>query len=109
MPSPVVFVQRHCENAAKIVSFLVGHPGVDQVYWPGLETHKNHHVAAQQMRGFGGMISFTLKRDRLEDALEFVKRVHSSPRWIWNLQWVNISPLPGAEGSHRESIMCCAT
>ena len=68
-------VQRHCENAAKIVSFLVGHPGVDQVYWPGLETHKNHHVAAQQMRGFGGMISFTLKRDRLEDALEFVKRV----------------------------------
>ena len=68
-------VQRHCENAAKIVSFLVGHPGVDQVYWPGLETHKNHHVAAQQMRGFVGMISFTLKRDRLEDALEFVKRV----------------------------------
>tara|TARA_B110000285_G_scaffold52008_1_gene59189 strand:+ start:200 stop:1336 length:1137 start_codon:yes stop_codon:yes gene_type:complete len=68
-------VQRHCENAAKIVSFLVGHPGVDQVYWPGLETHKNHHVAAQQMRGFGGMISFTLKRDRLEDAFEFVKRV----------------------------------
>lgn len=68
-------MQRHCENGKKIAHFLKRHPRVDQVYWPGLESHKNHHVAAEQMRGFGGMISFTLKRNRLEDALEFVKRV----------------------------------
>jgi cystathionine beta-lyase len=48
---------------------------VDKVYWPGFPTHKNHDVAQSQMRGFGGMISFTLKGNRLEDALEIVKKV----------------------------------
>ncbi|MEY3591382.1 MAG: hypothetical protein RLZZ38_338, partial [Bacteroidota bacterium] len=44
-------------------------------YWPGFESHPNHDVAKKQMRGFGGMISFTLKGNRLEDALSFVKNV----------------------------------
>ncbi|HMZ48734.1 MAG TPA: PLP-dependent aspartate aminotransferase family protein, partial [Flavobacteriales bacterium] len=61
-------VQRHCENGAVIAEFLAAHPKVDKLYWPGLPTHRNHDVAKKQMRGFGGMISFTLKGDRMDDA-----------------------------------------
>jgi cystathionine beta-lyase len=69
-------VQRHCENGEKIANFLKNHPKIDRVYWPGFESHPNHDVAKKQMRGFGGMISFTLKGNKLEDALEIVKKVH---------------------------------
>jgi cystathionine beta-lyase len=68
-------VQRHCENGEKIARFLVDHPKVDKVYWPGFESHPNHEVAKKQMRGFGGMISFTMAGNNLEDALEVVKKV----------------------------------
>jgi cystathionine beta-lyase len=68
-------MQRHCENGEKIARFLVEHPAIDKVYWPGFETHPNHHVAKAQMRGYGGMISFTLKGNQLEDALNLVKKV----------------------------------
>jgi cystathionine beta-lyase len=68
-------MQRHCENGEKIARFLVEHPAIDKVYWPGFETHPNHHVAKAQMRGFGGMISFTLKGNQLDDALNLVKKV----------------------------------
>jgi cystathionine beta-lyase len=68
-------MQRHCENGEKIARFLVGHPSVDKVYWPGFETHPNHDVAKTQMRGFGGMISFTLKGNQLQDALALVQKV----------------------------------
>ena len=68
-------MQRHCENGEKIALYLSKHPKVDKVYWPGFETHPNHEVAKTQMRGFGGMISFTLKGNLLEDALDLVKKV----------------------------------
>ena len=68
-------MQRHCENGEKIARFLVSHPIVDKVYWPGFETHPNHDVAKTQMRGFGGMISFTLKWNQLQDALDLVQKV----------------------------------
>jgi cystathionine beta-lyase len=68
-------VQRHCENGEKLANFLVNHPKIEKVYWPGFPTHPNHDVARKQMRGFGGMISFTMKGNRLEDALEVVKKV----------------------------------
>jgi len=68
-------MQRHCENGEKIAKFLLTHPKVDKVYWPGFETHPNHEVAKKQMRGFGGMISFTLKGNQLQDALDLVKKV----------------------------------
>lgn len=68
-------MQRHCENGEKVAHWLAGHPKVDQVYWPGFPTHKNHDIARDQMRGYGGMISFTLKGNRLEDALAIVKKV----------------------------------
>lgn len=68
-------MQRHCENGEKIAHYLSKHPKVEKVYWPGFETHPNHEVAKAQMRGYGGMISFTLKGNRLEDALDLVKKV----------------------------------
>ncbi|MBK6550100.1 MAG: cystathionine gamma-synthase [Flavobacteriales bacterium] len=61
-------MQRHCENGKVIAEWLAKHPKVDQVYWPGFKTHKNHEVAVRQMRGFGGMMSFTLKSDNIADA-----------------------------------------
>jgi cystathionine beta-lyase len=61
-------MQRHCENGEKIAHFLKAHPKVDKVYWAGLEDHPNHAIAKKQMRGFGGMMSFTLKNDSLESA-----------------------------------------
>jgi cystathionine beta-lyase len=68
-------MQRHCENGATIARWLVKHPKVDKVYWPGFETHPNHAIAKKQMRDFGGMLSFTLKGNKLEDAHALVKKV----------------------------------
>lgn len=68
-------MQRHCENGEKVAKFLADHPKVDKVYWPGFESHPNHDVAVKQMRGFGGMISFSLDGNKLEDAHEVVGKV----------------------------------
>jgi cystathionine gamma-synthase len=51
-------MDRHCDNAEKVVEFLGSHPAVTQVYYPGLAEHPGHEVAARQMRRFGGMVSF---------------------------------------------------
>ena len=56
-----VRMDRHCENAGKIAEFLVDHPAVGEVYYPGLASHPQHELAARQMSGFGGMISFRAK------------------------------------------------
>jgi cystathionine beta-lyase/cystathionine gamma-synthase len=63
-----VRMQRHCENANKIAHWLKNHPKVGNVFWPGFTDHPNHDVAKRQMRSFGGMISFSLKRNTLEEA-----------------------------------------
>lgn len=68
-------MQRHCENGARVAFFLQAHPKVEKVYWPGLEDHINHHIAKEQMKDFGGMLSFTVKGNDLEDALKLVKQV----------------------------------
>ncbi|MFM2039061.1 MAG: hypothetical protein RL432_2000 [Bacteroidota bacterium] len=68
-------MERHCFNGEKVAHFLASHPRVDKVFWPGFTAHPNHDIAAKQMRGFGGMISFTLKGNHLEDALGVVKKV----------------------------------
>ena len=67
-------MQRHCENGEKIANFLAQHPKVENVYWPGLTSHPNHDVAKSQMKGFGGMISFTLVGDSLEMAKKIVSK-----------------------------------
>ncbi|MFZ9242524.1 MAG: cystathionine gamma-synthase [Sediminibacterium sp.] len=63
-----VRMQRHCENGVKVAHYLRQHPKVQKVYWCGFEDHPNHAIAKKQMRGFGGMISFTLKDDSVEAA-----------------------------------------
>lgn len=71
-----VRMQRHCENGAAIAHFLRQHPKVDKVYWCGFEDHPNHNIAKKQMRGFGGMISFTLKDDSQEAAMKVLSGTH---------------------------------
>lgn len=61
-------MERHSQNGKTIAAYLKNHPKVEKVYWPGFEDHPNHDIAKKQMRDFGGMISFTLKGNRLEDA-----------------------------------------
>lgn len=53
-----VRMDRHCDNAERIVEFLTSHPAVGDVIYPGLESHPGHEVASRQMKRFGGMISF---------------------------------------------------
>ncbi|MBV9820649.1 MAG: cystathionine gamma-synthase [Actinobacteria bacterium] len=56
-----VRMDRHCANAERIVQFLTEHPAVSHVLYPGLPQHPNHEVAARQMTGFGGMVSFRMR------------------------------------------------
>lgn len=56
-----VRMDRHCENAQLIAQFLSEQPAIERVYFPGLESHPGHHLAASQMSGFGGMLSVSLK------------------------------------------------
>jgi cystathionine beta-lyase/cystathionine gamma-synthase len=65
-----VRMQRHCENGEKIAHWLRNNPKVDKVYWCGFEDHPNHDIAKKQMRGYGGMMSFTLKDDSQEAAMK---------------------------------------
>ena len=71
-----VRMQRHCENGETIARFLRQHPKVDKVFWCGFEDHPNHSIAKQQMRGFGGMMSFTLKNDSMEAAMKVLSGTH---------------------------------
>jgi cystathionine gamma-synthase len=57
-------MQRHCENAARIAARLATSSVVEEVIYPGLESHPQHELAARQMRGFGGMVSFRVKGGR---------------------------------------------
>jgi cystathionine gamma-synthase len=56
-----VRMDRHCANAERIVEFLLDHPAVSQVLYPGLPSHPGHDIAAKQMRAFGGMVSFRMR------------------------------------------------
>ena len=70
-----VRMQRHCENGKAIAEFLASHPKVEKVYWPGLETHPNHKVAKEQMKDFGGMVSFVTKNNNYNEAIKTVERL----------------------------------
>jgi cystathionine gamma-lyase len=67
-------MKAHCENAVLVAEFLKAHPKIETVYYPGLPTHKNHAVAKEQMRAFGGMLSFTMKGDNLQEAIQVLER-----------------------------------
>ena len=71
-----VRMQRHCENAHKVANFLNNHEMVEKVYWPGLDSHKNHDVAKKQMSGFGGMLSFRIKDFNKQQTIKFLEKLH---------------------------------
>ena len=74
-----VRIQRHCENALKIANFLNDNKKVDKVFWPGLSTHLNYKVASKQMRGYGGMFSFTIK------GYDYEKSIKDAEKQIENI------------------------
>jgi cystathionine gamma-synthase len=71
---------RHNENGMRVAQFLAQHPKVQAVYYPGLPTHPGHDVAARQMKGFGGMLSFALKGgfDEVVKTLEKLQLAHKA-------------------------------
>ncbi|CAG0906468.1 unnamed protein product [Cyprideis torosa] len=69
-------VQRACENAKKIAEHLLNHPKVSKVYYPGFESHPNHHTAKSQMKDFGGMVSFDLVENSQEAAFMVLSNTH---------------------------------
>lgn len=66
-------MQRHCENGEKVAKYLKNHPKIAKVYWPGFSDAPGHHIAKRQMRGFGGMISFSLLGDQKSDAFKLME------------------------------------
>jgi cystathionine gamma-lyase len=68
-------MQRHCENGKAIAEFLKSHPQVDNVYWPGFESHPNHAIAKSQMKDFGGMISFTIKGNDFDKTIRTLEKL----------------------------------
>jgi cystathionine gamma-synthase len=73
-----VRMERHCENARRVVAFLEEHEAVERVLYPGLASHPGHEIAARQMSDFGGMISFLAASE--EEAVALVARTR-----IWRL------------------------
>ena len=69
-------VQQHCRNAQAVAEWLQTHPAIDQVFYPGLPTHLNHAIAKKQSKGFGGIVSFTLKNDTEAAATALVTSTH---------------------------------
>jgi cystathionine gamma-lyase len=68
-------MERHCFNGRKVAEYLKNHPKVGRVYWPGFSDHPNHEIAKNQMKDFGGMLSFTLKDDSIEKATRLMESV----------------------------------
>ena len=69
-------MQRHSENGAKVAEYLVNHSAVENVYYPGLESHTYYEICKKQMpKGFGGMVSFTFKSTSKTDAISFLENL----------------------------------
>lgn len=75
MKTLAVRLDRHCDNAEQLASYLLMHPKVEKVYFPGDSTNADFGIAQKQMRKPGGMISFTLKGDK-KTAQEFMNRLN---------------------------------
>lgn len=67
-------MQRHNENGQKVAEFLANHPAVETVLYPGLESHAYHEIASQTMKGFGGLVTFTVKGADWKQTAEVVDR-----------------------------------
>lgn len=69
-------IERACQNAKRIADFLQAHPKVNNVYYPGFESHPGHEIAKKQMRDFGAMVSFDMKGDSYEAADTIMRHTH---------------------------------
>jgi cystathionine gamma-synthase len=94
-------VQRQNESALRIARFLESHPAVERVFYPGLESHAGHAIARQQMRGFGGILSFLLKENSLDAVGRFIPRLRFAHA-AGNLGAVETIVAPPATSSHVE-------
>ena len=70
-----VRMQRHCENGKQVAEYLATHPKIEKAYWPGFENHPNHQIAKEQMKDFGGMISFVTKGNDYDEAIRIVENL----------------------------------
>ncbi len=68
-------MQRHSDNGLEIAKYLENQPVVDKVFYPGLKSHPQHELALRQMRESGGMVSFTFKSGKKEDAISFLEKL----------------------------------
>jgi cystathionine gamma-synthase len=94
-------VKQQCQSAEKIARFLQKHEKVDKVFYPGLETHPNHEIAKQQMRSFGGMLSFAVKGE-LDSVRKFLPKLKFANKAA-NLGAVETTVGPARTTSHIEN------
>ncbi|MEZ7197152.1 cystathionine gamma-synthase family protein [Pseudodesulfovibrio karagichevae] len=94
-------IERQNANALEIARFLEGHPGVEQVFYPGLKSHPGHEIARRQMRGFGGMLSFVARGGTYADACRVLSNLKLARRAA-NLGAVETIAGPPATTSHVE-------
>ena len=94
-------IERQNASALAIARFLDQHPGIEQVFYPGLESHPGHDIACKQMRGFGGMLSFMVKGNTYADACRCLERMQLARRAA-NLGSVETIAGPPATTSHVE-------
>ena len=94
-------VRQQNESALRIARFLASHPAVERVYYPGLESHEGHDIARQQMRGFGGVLSFMLKENTFNAVRRFLPRLRLAHAAA-NLGAVETVVGPPATTSHVE-------
>jgi len=95
-------IKQQNESALKIAQYLEGHPNIERVFYPGLESHPGHQIARQQMRGFGGMLSFMLKENSFEAVRRFLPKLRYAHAAA-NLGAVETIVGPPATTSHVES------
>ena len=94
-------IRQQNENALKIAHFLETHPRIEKVFYPGLESHENHHIAQRQMRGFGGVLSFILQGNNFDTVRKFLPRLRYA-HLAANLGAVETTAGPPATTSHVE-------
>ncbi|MBW2084069.1 MAG: cystathionine gamma-synthase family protein [Deltaproteobacteria bacterium] len=94
-------IKQQNESALKIAQYLESHPAIERVYYPGLPSHEGHQIARQEMRGFGGMLSFMLKENSFDAVSRFLPRLRFAHAAA-NLGAVETIVGPPATTSHVE-------
>ena len=94
-------IRQQNSSAMKVATYLEAHPAIGQVFYPGLESHGGHEVASEQMRGFGGMLSFMLKDNSFDAVRHFIPKLRYA-HGAANLGSVETIVGPPATTSHVE-------